>query len=325
VAVVVTGSAGFIGRALVCALLDAGEHVVGIDREPRRPSLAAAGPSALPPAKVEQVTADLLDADDRIAEALSTADLVYHLAGCPGVRDSGPDVRRRRHRDNVLATARVLRAVPPGTPLVVASSSSVYGGSASGRPCAESDPLRPRGGYARSKVTVEALCRARQAVGGRTTVVRPFTVAGEGQRSDMALAQWIAAAREGRPLRLLGSPDRTRDITDVREVVRALVALGFAGHERGGGPATVNVGTGVGHTLRAMAAAVAAAVGRPVTCRVLPAGPAEVSDTLADTRLLRRLVGFVPQTDLVALVRRQADAATGTGTTRRRPVLEAVS
>jgi nucleoside-diphosphate-sugar epimerase len=284
---VVTGAAGFIGRSLVELLLARGERVVAIDRLPASPR---------PGCTV--LAADLAAADDRVAVVLAAADRVFHLAALPGVRD-----RRDRHRDNVLATEAVLAAVPARTLVVFTSSSSVYGGSVAGRPSAEDDPLWPRGEYARSKATAETRCLARLAAGGRTLVVRPFTVAGPGQRPDMALARWIHAAAAGRPLRLHGSPYRTRDITDVAQVARALAAL--ADREASG---TVNLGTGTGHSLAALVAAVAGALDREVRTELVPAHPAEVSDTLADTRRLRRLLGWVPETDLPALVARQVAA-----------------
>lgn len=279
---IVTGSAGFIGRILTQTLLDTGHQVIGIDR---RPQEAVPGLTVL--------TADLLDGDDLVTAAFEAADAVYHLAGCPGVRDQSPGVAWRRHRDNVLAGARVLSAVPRGVPLVVASSSSVYGGAHHGRPSHEGDRLAPIGGYAQSKAALERLC-ARLPV----TVVRPFTVAGEGQRPDMALALWLEAARHGRPLRVLGSLERTRDITDVRQAARALIDLT-------GVPGVVNVGTGRGHTLRAMADAVAEVSGAEVRFAIEPAPPVEPGDSLADTRRLRSLIGWVPETDLLDVVRRQ--------------------
>ena len=291
---VVTGAAGFIGRELVRQLLAAGESVVGIDRIAQSP---CPGLTAL--------TADLCDRDERVAAALTGADAVFHLAGCPGVRDPRPAIDTLRQRDNVLAAATVLAAVPGGTPLVVTSSSSVYGGARFGRSSREGDRLRPRGGYARSKVAVERLCRRRMAVGGRIVIARPFTVAGEGQRADMALAGWIAAARADQALRLLGSPARTRDVTDVRQVASALIALAGTVTQ---GP--VNVGTGHGHSLAQMVAAVAKAVRVEIRIQVVPAGPAEVPDTRADTTRLRRLIGWVPETDLDRLVARQVAAGT---------------
>jgi nucleoside-diphosphate-sugar epimerase len=292
VTVVVTGATGFLGSAVVRELLDDGVDVVAVDRRP-----------GTRPAGARVLTADLLDADRRVEAALVEAEAVIHLAGCPGVRDDRPDVDRWRWRDNVIATERVLSTVPASVPLVVASSSSVYGGSRGLRPSREDDPLRPIGGYARSKVAVEALCAAAVHAGARVITARPFTVAGEGQRADMALSRWIAAARAGRPVQVYGSTARRRDVTDVRQVARALVALA-----RLGVPGPVNVGTGVGHSLAEMLEAVASAVGVGPAVELLPASAEEVSATLADTTRLRSLVGWAPSTDLAALVRRQAMA-----------------
>ncbi|MFL6129504.1 MAG: NAD-dependent epimerase/dehydratase family protein [Mycobacteriales bacterium] len=308
-AVVVTGAAGFLGRALVAALAADGVPVVAVDRRP------GAGWSAdLPPADhpgrgsgaVTALRADLLAGDPAVQAALREADAVFHLAGRPGVRDTGPAAEAARVRDNVAATAAVLAAVPPATPLVVTSSSSVYGGAA-GRPSREADPLRPLGGYARSKAAVEALCAAR---GGAVTVLRPFTVAGEGQRPDMALARWIAAARAGRPLRVLGSPARTRDVTDVRDLVRAL-RLAAERDVRG----VLNVGTGRPRTLAELAAAVCRALGAPAELVLEPAVAVEPAASWADTTLLRRRLGFVPVTELDELVARQAAAGSPAGST----------
>jgi nucleoside-diphosphate-sugar epimerase len=292
VTAVVTGAAGFLGRTLVSALSTADERVIGIDREPQ-----AAQPG------VHMITADLLGGDPSVLAALADADAVFHLAGCPGVRDETPGIAVRRYRDNVLATAFVTAAVPRRTPLVVTSSSSVYGGSRHGRPSREGDRLRPQGGYAESKLLVERICDSRIEAGGMATVVRPFTVAGEGQRPDMALARWIAAARAGRALVVFGSRSRSRDVTDVRQVADALIALAARGHR---GP--VNIGTGTGHSLAAMVAAIGEALDLDVETIAGHAQQAEVADTRADTRLLRRLIGWAPQTDLLALVRRQIAA-----------------
>lgn len=292
--VVVTGSAGFIGTALVNELLARGARVIGVDRRVQAPR-----PGLL------VLTADLLDWPDELLDAaLDGADAVFHLAGCPGVRDAAADTPRRRQRDNVDATARVLDAVPAHVPVVVTSSSSVYGGT-HGRPSRESDALHPRGGYARSKVAAEALCQQRLRAGGRVSIARPFTVVGEGQRPDMAIARWLRDAALGRPLPVFGSLQRSRDLTDVRDAVRVLIELAQR-RVRG----TVNVGTGRPYTLAQIVSAIAEVTGWSVDTVVTPAAHVEPAATCADTRHLRETVGFVPETDLTAAVARQLHAST---------------
>ena len=289
-AVVVTGASGFLGRHLVSALVGAGHTVIGIDRRAGIPTAAV------------PIHTDLSEPDDVAVAALHEAEAVYHLAAFAGVRAWGPTADAQRRRDNIEATRHVLQAVPLQVPLVVTSSSSVYGGS-SGAPSKEIDKVQPRGAYARSKVEVERLCARRVSAGGIVAVARPFTVAGEGQRPDMAISRWLSAAQAGRPLTILGSPGRTRDITDVRDAVEGLLRMGDRNVR-----STINLGTGSGHRLDQMAAAVCRAVGVDVPVVVQPADDAEPADTLADTERCRRVLGFVPVTDLDALVARQLAA-----------------
>ena len=101
------------------------------------------------------------------------------------------------------------------------------------------------GGYGRSKAAVEELCRSRLARGGRTWIARPFTIVGEGQRADMAVARWTAALLAGKPLQLFAPLDASRDVTDVRDMCSVLTRLA----ELPGKGGVVNVGTGVSRTL----------------------------------------------------------------------------
>jgi nucleoside-diphosphate-sugar epimerase len=253
------------------------------------------------------VTADLLSRDSVVEGALREADAVIHLAGCAGVRDAAPDAERRRHRDNVVATARVTTLVPPEVPLIVASSSSVYGGVRHERACRESDPPHPVGGYAESKRRCEQVCASRAAGGDRVLVVRPFTVVGEGQRPDMALSRWIREAEAGDALRVLGSLDRTRDFTCVREVARGLRVLLEVMSCRQV-PEVVNLGSGCPRPLGALVEAIAAVLDTEVRVSVERAPAYEVAATWADTSRFASLAGFVPETDLQDVVRRCATA-----------------
>ncbi|MFP3881266.1 MAG: NAD-dependent epimerase/dehydratase family protein [Actinomycetota bacterium] len=292
---VVTGAAGFIGRHLVDELIARGYRVTGIDRQP--------GP--IQPG-YEHHALDLSDeaACGEVAAIVGRADMVFHLAARPGVRERGPAIDEMRWRDNVAATRNLLSFVPEETPLVVTSSSSVYGGTIGGVPSREDDPLRPRGGYARSKVAMERICEERRAGGGLTAVIRPFTVAGEGQRPDMAFSMWMRALRSGLPIEIFGSKTRSRDITDVRDAVEGLIRAGERRINQ-----NVNLGTGVGHSLIEMASALLDASGLDAEIVQHAVFPDEADATLADTRLSRELLGFVPTTDLTGLLARQLEAA----------------
>lgn len=284
---VVTGASGFVGAAVVRQLLAEGEDVLTVDRHPLGPGLGGADHHLL----------DLAGDPGPLHDVLAAADAVLHLAGCSGVRDDRPGIEARRRRDNVEAIAAVCALTPAATPLVVTSSSSVYGG-AGDRASREADPLRPRGGYARSKVAVEQVC-ARRASRGHVLVVRPFTVVGEGQRADMALSTWAEAILRAEPVRVFGGLERTRDLTCVREAARALTGLA-----RSGATGTVNLGTGAPRSLAEMVGALEDALGARAHVRVEAAAAREVRDTWADTARLESLLGWTPRTDLLAAVAR---------------------
>ena len=288
--IVVTGSSGFVGTNLVMRLVEAGHDVVGIDR--RQPSVVHGAPT--------EVT-ELSRPSPAASRLLGDAAAVVHLAALPGVRACAPDIENLRWSDNVLAPRRVVSAMDPCAHLVVTSSSSVYGGSRYGRPCREDQPLDPIGGYAESKVLTERACATHP---GPTCVLRPFTIIGEHQRSDMALARWIALAERGEPLTVYGALDRTRDLTDVADVVKAIVAA----LERTTA-ATLNVGTGTAVTLGLCIETVRATV-RDVPVRVVPSVVAEPDDTLADTARFAATLGFVPTTSLADVIERQRRVST---------------
>lgn len=227
--IVVTGGAGFIGASLVRKLLDIGCAVVVIDdlsggtaaNLPRHPRLSLRQ-LCVCPATTTEVEADI-----------ATADLVYHLASPIGVAlahnarfgvvesilDSGTTVIKacRTHR----------------CPLVITSSSEVYGQGLP-RPIRETDPVTldigPRWGYATAKMALEHLAAGLyHEYGVPTWLVRPFNIAGAHQRPETGLvvASFVAAAAAGRPLKIHGSGSQTRSFLHVEDCVAALIAIAF--------------------------------------------------------------------------------------------------
>ena len=302
--IVVTGASGFLGAALADHLARHGLPVIGIDRRPAPPTPHG-----------RHVVAELTDRRPDVRRLLATADVVVHLAARPGARDRMPGIEQARHRDNVVATRHVLGAA--SGPVIVTSSSSVYGGAFGGRASHEGDRLRPIGGYARSKAAAEATCAAHRAAGRTVCVVRPFTVVGPGQRPDMAIDRWLRAALAGRPIEVLGALDRSRDVTDVRDVTRALALLVERAAAGAHLPDVLNLGTGRARTLGDLAAAVQRAV--PTAILVTPHVETEPDHTLADTRRLAATLDVVPATDLDDVVHRQLVALGSTARSLRVP------
>lgn len=304
--VLVTGAAGFIAGHVIRALLDRGDQVHGVDRLP------AHGPDTT---AYTHLQADLTTS--RVwHHAARRADAVIHLAARPGVRSDGHhnqqgggDVERERARD-ILGTAEsVLAATPLRTPVVVTSSAAVYGEGHRARGSREDDPLRPRGGYGRWKLAVEARCAERSAAGGLVSVARPFSVAGPGQRPDMAISRWLAAVTTGGPVTVLGDLARSRDVTAVEDVTAGLVALLDAAVVDGRG-GTVNLGAGRPRTHREVLDAMERVCERPARIERRPPHPDDVRHTWADPTRAADLIGWQPHHDLDDLLRRQLQAST---------------
>ena len=205
----VTGASGFVGRHLVAHLTEAGQTVVGVDRE--------------------SDGVDITDADalSRLfAEVRPTA--VYHLAGWADVGGSWAHPVEA-FRVNAEGTLNVLLAsAAVGVERVLAvSSADVYGiVTPDELPLTEDSPLRPASPYAASKVAADYL--GLQAWLGRQLPVirvRAFNHLGPGQTDKFvapALASRIARAeRDGGSVLTVGDLSARRDFTDVRDVVRA--------------------------------------------------------------------------------------------------------
>jgi nucleoside-diphosphate-sugar epimerase len=241
----------------------------------------------------ELVETDVADAD--VAELISDVDGVFHLAAQPGVRASWGDGFVDYVRDNVVATQRLFEALcSRPVPVVVASSSSVYG-DIDALPAREDEAgLRPVSPYGLTKLTVEHLVRIYVERRGLDAVaLRYFTVYGPRQRPDMAFTRFAAGALAGRSLQVLGDGEQSRDFSYVGDVVDATVrALGAPAGR------IYNIGGGEPTSLNTVLAAIQTLVGRPVPVTYEAEALGDVRHTWADTTRARRELGWRPRTKL---------------------------
>lgn len=295
---VVTGAAGFIGSHLVHKLLASHITVVGVDRrDPATNATAAANLAALQELTgYLHITADLLDS--AIDPVFLDADVVFHLAGIPGVRASwGPEFSNYV-ACNILVTQRVMEAatrqrVPR---LVVASSSSVYGPT-SGGPSIETDHPRPVSPYAVTKLAEEQLCLAHAArpdCPTAVTALRYFTVYGPRQREDMFIHRALQAALTGVPLRLYGDGHQRRDFTYIDDTVTATVAAALTPDC----PLIINVGGGANASLRDVIDIARSLVGHEIQLHPDNIRSGDVLTAQADPSQAREALGWQPTVSL---------------------------
>jgi GDP-4-dehydro-6-deoxy-D-mannose reductase len=243
---------------------------------------------------------------ERAISALpATPDAVLHLAAQSSVPEAFADPGAT-FDINFLGTLRLLRALKNvgfrGRFLFVGTADA-YGLVAEDQlPVDEERPLRPRNPYAVSKTAAEALVyQWSQTEGLDAVIARPFNHIGPGQDERFAVAafarQIADLARGSRVGRIqVGDIEVTRDFTDVRDVVRAYLALiahGKRGH-------VYNVGSGtevllaeiLGRLIR-LADVQADIVVDPQRMRL-----AEQRRMCADCGRIREAVGWGPQYSL---------------------------
>jgi UDP-glucuronate 4-epimerase len=290
----VTGCAGFIGSHLTESLLADGHAVLGVDAftdnyapADKHANLARASDYD----GFRLVAADLAEADVRALA--QDCDVVFHLAGEPGVRASWGARFDDYMRRNVAATQRLLEAVDPATRVVYASSSSVYG-DALRLPTREDVAPRPLSPYGVTKLAAEHLCLLYASEHGMDTIaLRYFSVYGPRQRPDMAFRRFCEAVAAGAPLELFGDGRQTRDFTYVDDVVAATRAAG-ASRRRG----VYNVGGGARVSLNRALELLAGLAGRPLDIRRGEREAGDAQDTGADIARARAELGYAPATRL---------------------------
>ena len=312
--VVVTGGAGSIGSHLVERLLADRHSVAVIDdvSTGRWDNLRAVrGHPRL------QLLENRVSECRELPELCARASGVFHLAAAVGV-DLVLREPLRCLQTNLRETEAVLAAAGAhGVPVLLASSSEVYGRS--GREMFGEDddlligsPQFTRWGYACSKLMDEflALAWAREHR-LPVMVARLFNTVGPRQTGNhgMVLPRFIAAARGGEPLRVFGDGMQTRCFCWVGDTVEALVRLMATAAARG---EIFNVGSDEEVSVRDLATRVVTLLRSPSPVELLPYqaayGPGFEDLPRRRPRLekLERFTGFRPRTALDEIIRRTA-------------------
>ena len=308
----VTGGAGFIGSHLCDALLAAGHRVIVVDD---LSTGAADNVAHLTDHPSFECVIDTVFNRALLDGLIGRTDAVFHLAAAVGVRLI-VESPVRTIETNVNGTEAVLTlASRHHKPVLITSSSEVYGKSAK-VPFHEDDdlvlgPTRVgRWSYACSKALDEflafAFAREREL---SVTVVRLFNTAGPRQtdRYGMVLPRFVRQALAGDPITVYGDGAQTRCFCSVVDVVEALMKLVEHPNARG---RVFNLGSDEEISISALAKRVQELTGSSSPIVRIPYDQAwdgqfeDMQRRIPDLSRVRQLLGFQPISRLDEIIHR---------------------
>lgn len=321
--VLVTGVAGFIGAHVARALLARGDRVIGID------NLNTYYPVVLKQARLEQLIGTApkfrfapADFADRAALAAAltgeSIDAIVHLGAQAGVRHSIEHPRDYVH-SNLVGQLEILELARHAgvRHLVYASSSSVYGDTATLPLDAEARADRPVSFYAATKRSNEIMAESyAHLYRVPMTGLRFFTVYGPWGRPDMAPWRFAERVLRGEPLPIYNHGRMQRDFTFIDDIVAGVLAAldrppADDGAAKPGGSraphAVYNLGNDQPEALIDFVALIGKACGVDPVLELLPMQPGDVTATWADIGPARRDLGYDPVTPLAIGIPRFID------------------
>jgi len=290
---VVTGGAGFIGSALVRALIANGTPVHVIDN-------LSTGKLENFQEVARDVTfhrVDLRDYD-QIAPILAGADRVFHLGALPSVPKSILQPVPS-HESNIDGSFNVFRAAAEGKAgrVIYAASSSAYGDTEV-LPKVETMAPRPKSPYAVQKLLGEYYASAFASCFGLETVsLRFFNVFGPRQDPSSVysgvLSIFLNCLIERRSPTIFGDGEQSRDFTYVEDVVGLLLKASSAPARVSG--KVFNAGNGNRYTLNETWSLLQRIEGVNIPAKYGPPRSGDVKHSQADTTAAAKELGHAPR------------------------------
>lgn len=315
--VLVTGAAGFIGAALVEALLGRGQRVIGID------NLNDYYPVSLKQARLARIAEQqdgaerfhFIEIDFSNQAALNSVltgiefSAIVHLGAQAGVRYSLENPQAYVASNlaghvNMLELARTRQVAH----MVYASSSSVYGGNTK-LPFAVEDRVDyPVSLYAATKRADELMSETYAHLFRiPLTGLRFFTVYGPWGRPDMAMWKFADRMFSGRPIDVYNHGDMRRDFTYIDDIISGILACldrppaDDKAPKAGGSVkahALYNIGNNKSEQLMRLIEVLEDACGVKANINMMPMQPGDVPATYADIAAIKRDMGYAPSTTI---------------------------
>lgn len=308
--ILITGGAGFIGSHLTDRLVLEGHSVTVLD------NLSTGRISNiqqhLDSKKVAFVEGSILDIN-LVNKLTSESEYVFHLAAAVGVFNIVNNplaslLTNIRGTENILESAH-----QNGVPILVASSSEVYGKNTSDS-LSETDnrilgsPTMLRWSYSEAKAIDESLAYAYFIEKKlETRIVRFFNTVGPRQLGSygMVVPRFIEAALKNVPVSIYGNGEQTRCFAHVFDVVEALCLVAFSSNTVG---QVVNIGNNSEISMNNLAKLIISTTNSSSEVEYVPyeiaygAGFEDMKRRVPNLSLMKELVGWQPKRDLEQII-----------------------
>nr|WP_245556120.1 NAD-dependent epimerase/dehydratase family protein [Actinopolyspora mortivallis] len=282
--VIVTGGAGFVGRAVVRAFADRGSPVTVVDRA--EPEIREEHRHL-----VSHVAGDLTDPDVRDAAVTEGSAGIVHLAAITSVLRS-VDKPTETFTENVEVTQGLLElARQRGVPrFVLASTNAVVGDIGYGT-ISERLPLRPLTPYGATKAACEMLLSGYTGAYGLSAAALRFTnIYGPGMgHKDSFVPRLMRAALADEGVEVYGDGSQSRDFVHLDDVVRAVTAA-WDRHYSG----TAVIGSGQSVSVMELIETVRATTGRRIPVTHVEAKNGEMPAVIVEIEKAGRELGYQP-------------------------------
>ena len=228
--VLITGGAGLIGSYLAERLASKGVQILILDDFSTGSKANIEALSSLSSVKV--FSGSVLD-KELVEKLMSQVDFCFHLAACLGVRKIIEDPIQSL-KVNIHGTENVIEsASKQGVPILLASTSEIYGKNPIQPLSEDSDrllgsPLKYRWSYSEAKALDESLVQMYgDQKGLKFIICRFFNTVGPRQTGDygMVLPRFVQAALKGQDLEVYGDGTQSRVFCHVKDAVEAIISL----------------------------------------------------------------------------------------------------
>lgn len=288
--VLVVGGGGFIGRHVCAAFAGSGARVTVMDVAP-------------PPADIpyDWISGSISDVS-LLASATAGCHTVVFLANAslPGSAIANLSAEVQSHVRDTVGAAEMCAALGVKHFIFASSGGTVYGHEpADGSALNETAATHPRNAYGVSKLAIEHYLRllGQQDNGLRTVSLRISNPYGQGQRANRGQG-FIAAAMQnamsGTPMEIWGDGSVERDFLHVKDVAHAFLRA----ESEGDLPSVINIGSGVGVSMRKVLGLVEAATGRKINTTYLEGRTIDVKRNVLDISCAAQALDWRPAVTL---------------------------